>query len=137
MKPQLFSSCFKNIRICFCIFRISFVLLVVYKETAVLPTLKAKISICHQNLTCTLNPANYPNWLLKNNYYVISLDSNYTETHTCVIQFVNLLLSENLEKTLMTHTHKHFKTEQCVLLATLICIQLNLKDLFSSVVDFK
>lgn len=99
-----FSSFFENIRICFCIFRISFVLLVVYKETAVLPSLKANISICHQSLTCILNKLSK--------------------------------LAENLGKYILM-THKHFKIEQCVLLATLICIQLNLKDLFSSVVDFK
>lgn len=43
-------------------------------KTAVLLT--AKTNIWQQRLTCVLTPANYLNWLLCNNYYIISVDFN-------------------------------------------------------------
>lgn len=38
--------------------------------------LTAKTNIWQQRLTCMLTPANYLNWLVCHNYYIISVDSN-------------------------------------------------------------
>lgn len=38
--------------------------------------LTAKTNIWQQGLTCMLTPANYLNWLVCHNYYIISVDSN-------------------------------------------------------------